>query len=500
MPGEGRTLQVTLTQSLISEYHGDVDVFVGNPGETYFDLKNRTDLVLLQGSTSFNLRVDGNGFVGTDEGSKHDSRVSLEKISLATTQRSFDVTAGDFYVRVGRGLALDLTRIDELVRDTTLRGGQGRIRSRYVNGLVFGGWANPLDMDDFTEVPVRVPSDVIGGARVEVRPRESILLGAQYVGGGLQAQSGTIRNATHSFGATIELPNLARRFSLYGEFNYMSRALGIEVLEGTGTYFSGSGRLGPLTALLEFKFYSHFLFYNDFGSEVNTFVYNRPPTLMRTKAEVINNHDVIGPRLRLDLSLGSHGTVVYANYGQFFRSEARPSESFFASGINVYDAFGGLQQPLPRGALEISGGYRVDLRTDESGQKITDYSQAFVEGELSLRVFRAHTLEVETQYRRTEKSAFQFSDIYLGVSYRPSSYVAAGFSYEYSTEYKDPDPSSGVSTRKHFGGARVTVNFTPSTFARLFGGTTRGGIRCVDGFCREFPPFVGAKLELVAQL
>jgi hypothetical protein len=498
LPGEGRTVRLQLTETLLTEYHADSDVLDGNPGERYVDFKNRTDIVLMHGSTTLNVRFDFNLYANTEESSVHQSHLSLEKISLSTIQRVFDATAGDFHARIGRGLALDLTRVTEMFRDTTLRGAELRVRTRYVSGQAFGGWVNPLDVDDFTELEQRVPSDVIGGARLEVRPRESLQLGLHYVGGGMQPQTGTSRNATHTLGASVELPNLARRMTLYGEFDYMSRAAALEVIHGYGTYLSGTGNFGPLAALLELKFYSHLRFYNDFGSEIDTYVYNRPPTLTRSKAEVLNNHDVIGPRLKLDLRIGPRGTVVFANYGFFFYSDARPGEDFFTNGSSSHDAFGGIQQPLPGGALDISGGYRLDSR-DQGGEKVTEYTCGFAEAELSFAVYRGHTLEVEAQYRNIIKGANTFWDVYVGLGYRPNKWVSGGFSYEYSTEFKDPDLNDDIGVRNHYGSVRATVNFTATTYARIFGGTTRGGVRCIDGFCREFPPFVGFRAEVVAQ-
>lgn len=503
LPGRGRILSATLTQSLIGEYHVDNDPVEGNPAEKYFDIKNRTEIVLLHGTTSFNLRFDATGFIGTLDGSRHQDRISLEKISLSSVQRAFDVGAGDFYVKVGR-LALDMTRVDQLASDTTLRGGILRLRSRYVDGLLFGGWVNPLDMDDFSEVPMRIPSDVIGGARLEVRPMPALRVGLQYVGAGLEPNVGVSRNATHILGGTIELPSLARRLSLYAEFDYMSRAQGLEIIHGHGTYFGGSGNFGPLAVLLEFKLYREFDLGNSLQgkdpsqSDTNIYGYLRPPTLMHKKAEVLNNANVIGPRLKLDLRLQSLGTILFASYGRFH--EPDPGGDFFSGGINIDDLYAGFQQPLPGGALDVSGGWRRDLR-DDQGTAITNYSQIFAEAEASFQIRAGQTLELEVQFRKTEKAAKEFSDFFIGVGYRPSRYFSGGVQYEWSNEFKAPEQNpEGFTVRNHFGAVRATVNFTPSSFARILGGTTRGGVRCLDGYCREFPPFIGVKMEVVVQL
>ena len=53
---------------------------------------------------------------------------------------------------------------------------------------------------------------------------------------------------------------------------------------------------------------------------------------------------------------------------------------------------------------------------------------------------------------------------------------------------------------EHFFNGSVQWNFTTASSLRLFAGGTRGGLRCISGVCREFPPFTGALLELVVRL
>jgi hypothetical protein len=503
LPGEGRTIEVLLNQTLIGEYHSDVDVIGGNDSPSYFDVKNRTGIVLMHGTTSFSLRFDAQGFAGAEDNVaksfSYENYFSLEKISLSSTQRAFEVTMGDFGVRVGRGLALDLTRVDVLFRDTTLRGAQLRVNTRIVDAQVFGGWVNPLGVDDFEEAPVDVPDDVIGGGRIEVRPHRAVALGLHYVGGGLESRTLMTRNATHTIGASVELPSLGGWLSAYGEFNFMRQARDVDVLSGTGTYLNVTSNLGPVAIQLELKFYQRLQFVNVFGAaEWDTQIYNRPPTLMWSKQEVINNHDVIGPALRLDYRIEKLGSTIWASYGRFFRSDAAPDVGFFDSGVNVNNAFGGLQQTLRGGALDLTGGYRLDTRSQD-GDSITDYSQAFAELELALAIWRGHSIEVEAMYRKVKKSAEDFSEFHISLGYRPSKWVAGSVTYEYSNELTDTDPTDDITVHNHFGGVTGTVNFTPSSYARLFAGTTRGGIRCIDGFCREVPPFMGARLEAVLQ-
>ncbi|MCK5799400.1 MAG: hypothetical protein KAI47_19550, partial [Deltaproteobacteria bacterium] len=144
LPKSSATLRVGITQSIIGEYHADFDVLSGNPNDKYFDFKNRSEFLLMHGTTSFRLRLDGYWFVGVGElldpqglpTARPTSKTMVEKVTLSSIQRHFDATAGDFYIRVGRGIALDLTKIDELTRDTTVRGGRLELRHGIVRGLV----------------------------------------------------------------------------------------------------------------------------------------------------------------------------------------------------------------------------------------------------------------------------------------------------------------------------------------------------------------------------
>jgi hypothetical protein len=498
--GAERTLRLGVTQSLVTEFHSSTSVFEGTPGERYWDIKNRTDLVLMHGSASLNLRMDAHAFINTEDQSGHRSQASLAKISLSTIQRSFEVTGGDFYIRVGRGLALDLTRVSELSRDTTLRGGQVRARASWISAAAFAGWVNPLAVDDATELPVKAPSDVIYGALVEVRPHRALSIASHYVGSSLEAME-SAANATHTIGGRFELPSLWGKLAVYGELNYLYRAYSPQLPSGTGTYASITGNFGPLAVLAELKFYKELQLSNSVGPRPgDLMVYNRAPTLARPAQEVTNNDNVIGPRLRLDLRVGPLATVVYASYAWFFNSSPTLDAGFFDNGGPGHDVFGGIQQPLRHGSLEISGGYRVETsKVSGKDDYRTAYEQAFVEADLTLAVAAGHTLDLQAQYRKVNKAINQFSDCFVMIGYRPSKYGSAAFTYEHSSEMASSAPEAGAA-RTHFYSFVGTLNFTPTSHVRLLAGSTRGGSRCVDGLCRVVPPFIGTKIELVIQI
>jgi len=79
------------------------------------------------------------------------------------------------------------------------------------------------------------------------------------------------------------------------------------------------------------------------------------------------------------------------------------------------------------------------------------------------------------------------------VAFKWTPHLIFTLGYEWSTR-----PSTKVN--EHFFNGSVQWNFTTASSLRLFAGGTRGGLRCISGVCREFPPFIGALLELVVRL
>ena len=57
---------------------------------------------------------------------------------------------------------------------------------------------------------------------------------------------------------------------------------------------------------------------------------------------------------------------------------------------------------------------------------------------------------------------------------------------DYTTEPAQP--------KDYFPGGVLDFSPTPSSTIRLFAGASRGGLKCVSGVCRVFPPFEGVKL------
>lgn len=84
--------------------------------------------------------------------SRYTSLIYPAKLNLGFKHKRTEVTVGDFYAQLGRGLAFSVRKVDELGVDTTVRG--IKLQSGYkfdggfrLEGTLFGGQMNPVRID-----------------------------------------------------------------------------------------------------------------------------------------------------------------------------------------------------------------------------------------------------------------------------------------------------------------------------------------------------------------
>ncbi|NUP06456.1 MAG: hypothetical protein HOW73_10395 [Polyangiaceae bacterium] len=74
------------------------------------------------------------------------------KINVGYTAPGVDITFGDFYAQLGRGIVLSVRKIDELAQDTTIRGFKASFKKSFddasLSVTALAGQANPLRVDD----------------------------------------------------------------------------------------------------------------------------------------------------------------------------------------------------------------------------------------------------------------------------------------------------------------------------------------------------------------
>jgi hypothetical protein len=76
-------------------------------------------------------------------------------------------------------------------------------------------------------------------------------------------------------------------------------------------------------------------------------------------------------------------------------------------------------------------------------------------------------------------------------TYSFAPWLALSYTFEQSDQ-----PGPNPATRGNFHSAEVIYRFISGSYAKIFVGSSRGGLKCAGGMCRTFPPFDGVKGEL----
>ena len=434
----------------------------------------------------------------------------VEKWGIEYSGRTVEAVLGDYYVSFGRGLVLSIRKIDELGIDTTLRGGKLVYHQGGTAATLVLGVTNMQNVDEATGRsvadyppentflrPVPAPRDFIGGARAEHRFFDRVNVGLHEVGG-IQAIDATAgAHARHDsfffYGGSVDAPRLLRWLGLYFEGAGQLATQSDARHSGYALYGALTGYFGPVTLQLEVKDYVRYLPWKASVPggyvEFAPVAYTQPPTAERVLTELSAPiYDVRGPRLRADWRV-SDRLLVYASYA-YFEDDSVPT-----SPLQLHDPYGGAELRWNGGESHwfLSGGYRVewDRALGEEHQHIGhvewDGTQLLPD-DLSIEtqgfiLFRNEPLLMVPPW--TEGNA------YVALKWTP--YLVASVGYEWTTL------QSAAATHHFFNGS-LQWNVTTASSIRVFVGGSRGGLKCISGVCRVFPPFSGARLELVLRL
>lgn len=213
-----------------------------------------------------------------------------------------------------------------------------------------------------------------------------------------------------------------------------------------------------------------------------------------------------GGRARVDARLGEHVSAYasvgrYATWGERFGLCGADGEGLAAADRNdVLDPYAGLRvaYDASRSHLHAWGGARFDdaavpFKGADGRTTTTYYREGYV------RYDWLHTLSPtwavqEQGFHRwralndTDAEPWLEGENYLALQW--SAKVIASLGYEYS---------SRGGAWQNFVNVGGLVRLGPATSLRVFVGQQRGALRCVSGVCRQFPPFEGAKTELVVR-
>lgn len=112
---------------------------------------------------------------GRDLSTRYVNAAYPSKIFVTYSQPGLDVTLGDYYVQLGRGLVLALRKVDEIGVDNTLRGGKVEYRPDLGGGAkvavtALAGLFNPLRIDEVSGRQLTQTSKGFEGAAFPLMP------------------------------------------------------------------------------------------------------------------------------------------------------------------------------------------------------------------------------------------------------------------------------------------------------------------------------------------
>ncbi|MEO1336151.1 MAG: hypothetical protein AAFV29_10930, partial [Myxococcota bacterium] len=334
--------------------------------------------------------------------SRYQDVFRLEFLSLSYSDRTFDVTLGDFYVTLGRGMLLSIRKVGDVGVDNKLRGGEVRARIGSFTAYAFGGFLNIRNYEVgqgffFPESVVEsncsrtadwlavCPDgiDVIGGARLEYRAGKYAKIGAHGavidtpddlnniegpddITGQLNRNDANLRG----YGVTVELPRPVRWLNAYLEGVRLERdePARSTTEPGQGVYGNVNLFLGRTTVLIEGKAYDNLFNVSpraystsrasdiESRATVGRSVINRilePPTAERPFTRILANNTVAGGHMRADYRVTPRFVPFVA--GGFFRDES------FEVPTNIFFGYGGFRWRWKGGEASLNAGYRAQL-------------------------------------------------------------------------------------------------------------------------------------------
>jgi hypothetical protein len=543
-----------LTESLYMDWHMDESFMVSETnsatGKTekrrvsydFMDIKNRLNISARSRHWQAGLRLDTAGIAGPGSGESGvhfkqqylggldagaaNTDVRLEKLYLRLRQGPYGLEVGDVYGCLGKGIALCVKKVDELSTDTSLRGFKAYYNGRRFGATVIGGLANIVNVGDKIEQFLPDPNDLVGGAEVRVSPAHWLRL-TGHAGAVLDRQElGSInvpgvttsqdfeedivprREFLMTVGPSLSITDIFGHGTFMVEYDVLFQTWANEfddqphdLLAGQAIYANSTFNWGLVNLLAELKWYESHLsqgesVQNLMGTRVEgpsgerDFVYYGVLPPLEDENLLFRNDqpwDVIGGRARVDLEIPpTEGGIAWVSYAHFADTDVGP-ELF--SEYKVQHAMAGWEQRLDELSMSanFSGGYR------EEDYDHTKENMWHIEGDVHFPIFGPHSFEVAARREAHERpeQGVEFSLVQLVSTYSFAPWLGVSYTYEYSDQ-----PPTDAYTQYHYHSAEVIYRFMSGSYAKIYYGASRGGLKCAGGQCRIFPPFEGAKGEL----
>ena len=362
-------------------------------------------------------------------------------------------------------------------------------------------------------------------------------------------------NRIENFSGSLNLPNIADHGDLYVEVvgqKLDDKKGGASPSSGYAVYVAASARGGPVTLSLEGKHYRSFfplpanvdLTTNGFGApEFNNVFYSSPPTGQSIYIEPVAGANpelcVTGGRAVLNYRFNP-STALFTWLGRFadwsevnaINYDCAASTGGLSNETDTWDFAAGMEKFFEHGKSKANfyAGAIEDTLVDPhvtavSGTIGTFYREGYIRYDLVKHIVGPLSIQAQGWHRRryeptSLKTPWWEGENYTAFQWSPHFSAIFGFEYQLKDGCETGSPPDLDATPPGkpgvYGPAKNTCLFYNGgaqwraagiggvagqifDTVNLFIGERRGGLRCVSGVCRIFPPFSGAKLEVVSR-
>jgi hypothetical protein len=492
---EAAATQLQVTSTTVVEQHTD-NQDDATDNDDYGIVVQRLNLGAVSNGLEFTGRLDGVG-LWNEPSAAYGSYLDLERLGVAWRGESVSLNAGDDYLQVGRGFLLSLRKNDEAGLDIAFRGASLEADTGPIHSRVFYGKSNFANLDALTQRSIVDVNDSISGAVITADAGPLGTVGLQAVA--VTTTYGTGAKVTDDvytgFGATWDLPAPTPWMSFYAEANLLQRELLGSSEQHPAALLSTNFFVGDATVTIEALTVEGFAIKSTpqpaaagLSTTGATFFYNQTPTLERPDQEVLNPNDANAIRSRLDYVVGHTGLSVYVNalLRQQGQSTAQPTDQLHG--------YAGWEFAYGEGASHFNGSVGARNET-QNGKDFASMEHADIDFVQALGgPWSLHLTAKGENWRKQAvgvTKAYVRGNAIVGLDLRG----IGGVAFEYGRD----DEKEGDGRRIDFYAGHVNYEISEAFTVRGVGGSQRGGLKCVNGVCREYPSFSGGRLELIAR-
>jgi len=475
----------------------------------------------------------------------------LERVYIKAKWKHLNITLGDFYESMNRGLMLSMKN-SPVYGDSTIKGGSLTSKYKGLHSKLFAGYANPILRDQATEKRMEDSEDLLFGGEVGYKFFKKVDLSFQFTGTEYEdynyqvfstGEEKTVFTKNFNlFGGNLKLNNIIPKSSIYlggsyvvdGKNNKLERSrkddeMSTEKREikGGNAFYSSLMKWfdidkSRLSLILEAKRYEKFYVNQELNQ--SSFLdlplrrYFSPPTLLWQEMPLYNEFDTwavrgkvtfkdanfTGLKLSAEIVKGdsndSHEEGIYdwgEKYKIYFTNAAYFSEDFYFIGGSIEKNFSNFF--VFSKFFHYKSTYTRSYDTDPADHSRKWYF-AKVQGggnigkfsfKKSVDYYHKYDIEEETFNGHSLTNTL---DLVWKNRYNVS--VIVNY-YDEGKKDSSDDPFASKTRPKKTFSPGISTGFKYKNFrTSMFFGKIKGGLTCTGGLCRYVPDFEGVKFEL----